>query len=27
LHDHVLLERVRAGIEKTVQKFLEIKAA
>jgi len=27
LHDHALLERVRAGIEKAVQKFLEIKAA
>jgi [protein-PII] uridylyltransferase len=27
LHDHALLERVRAGIEKAVEKFLEMKAA
>jgi [protein-PII] uridylyltransferase len=27
LQDHALLERVRAGIEKAVEKFLEIKAA
>jgi [protein-PII] uridylyltransferase len=27
LHDHAQLERVRAGIEKAIEKFLEVKAA